>query len=164
VTLKAIPDPGPVHRSRHYCRYRKWSKGQGRLTRCHYRPEPNECSSALDSPWRRDRFGTEGSPRGPSRETQEVGSSVRSIVEPPHRLERDTAEWMQRGRFAAARRQFVIFCYERWRTSGNALEPTKGGEPKASRPCWRDRHCPPRSNRVQDYPVERSEPPRRRSG
>jgi hypothetical protein len=53
-----------------------------------------------------------------------------------HRIdwERDTAEWMQRGRFAAARRQFVIFCYERWQTLGNALEATKGGKPKNQPP------------------------------
>jgi hypothetical protein len=165
VTLKAIPHPGPVYRSRHYCRYQKWSKGQGRSTRCHYRPEPNECSSALDSPWRRDRFGTEGWPRGPSRETQEVGSSYAPSLN--HRIDREraTAEWMQRGRFAAARRQFVIFCYDRWRTSGKALEATRwAASLKARRPCWRDCHCTPQSSRVQDYPVERIEPPRRRSG
>src|SRR6476619_6052373 len=73
--LEAIPDPGWACRNRHYCRYQTWSKDRGHSARCHYRPEPNECSSALDNRLRRDRSGTGGSRRGLSRRREEVGSS-----------------------------------------------------------------------------------------
>jgi hypothetical protein len=74
ATLEAIPDPGPVCRNRHYCRYQKW-KGQGRFARSPCRPAPREWWSALDSQLRRDCSGTEGSSRGRSKRREEVGSS-----------------------------------------------------------------------------------------
>jgi len=74
ATLEAIPDPGPVCRNRHCCRYQKW-KGRGRFARSPCRPAPREWWSALDSQLRRDGSGTEGSRRGRSRPREEVGSS-----------------------------------------------------------------------------------------
>ena len=110
------PDPERVCRNRHCCRGQKW-KGRERFARSRCRPVPHEWWSAPDSQLRKDRSGTDGSRRGPSRRKGEVGPSCSPSLNNRIDCEHATRRRVQRGGFTAAPRQFVIFCFDPWQTS-----------------------------------------------